>query len=155
MLTGSPGAVILAYLAQLPLFAAGLWLGVGAAAAAGLTASAILLAAATSSQRRCSPGFMRRRLSCWCARRCWRAADPEGALQWYPPGLLTGWLAGLGLAALAAALLFFGGPGGIEASLHHVLAPVIDRFVDDSGAARDALTDFSSWSSPESSPLPG
>ncbi|MGH7031127.1 MAG: DUF2232 domain-containing protein, partial [Stellaceae bacterium] len=66
--------------------------------------------------------------------------DPQGALQWYPPGLLTGWLAGLGLAGLAAALLFFGGPDGIEASLHHLLAPVIDRFVDDSGAARDALT---------------
>jgi len=46
VLTGSPGALILAYLAQLPLFAAGLWLGVASAAAAAVTASAALLAAA-------------------------------------------------------------------------------------------------------------
>ena len=45
VLTGSPGALILVYLAQLPLFAAGLWLGVAAAAAAALTASMVLLAA--------------------------------------------------------------------------------------------------------------
>ncbi len=41
---GTPGALILVYLTQLPLFAAGLWLGVGAAVAAGVTGSLVLLA---------------------------------------------------------------------------------------------------------------
>ncbi|HEY3911953.1 MAG TPA: DUF2232 domain-containing protein, partial [Stellaceae bacterium] len=44
VLLGSPGALILVYLTQLPLFAAGLWLGTGAAALAGLTACAVMLA---------------------------------------------------------------------------------------------------------------
>src|SRR4051812_37400768 len=42
VLAGSTGSMILFYLAQLPLFAAGLWLGTGAAAAAGLVAALIL-----------------------------------------------------------------------------------------------------------------
>ena len=44
-----PGAFILVYLAQLPLFVAGLWLGLGASAVAGVTAS------------RCDPGGERPR----------------------------------------------------------------------------------------------
>ena len=39
LVLGSPGALILVYLTQLPLFIAGLWLGAGAVAIAGLTAS--------------------------------------------------------------------------------------------------------------------
>src|SRR4051812_50051280 len=42
VLAGSTGSMILVYLAQLPLFAAGLWLGTGAAAAAGVIAALIL-----------------------------------------------------------------------------------------------------------------
>jgi hypothetical protein len=140
VLTGSPGAVILAYLAQLPLFAAGLWLGVGTAAAAGLTAAAILLAsrdlvaAGLFAALYAAPVVLLVRQAL-LARRL-----PDGGIEWYPPGLLTGWLAGLGLGVLAAALFAFGGPGGIEASLHQLLAPAIDRFVDESDAARGALT---------------
>ena len=44
VMLGTPGALILVYLTQLPLFAAGLWLGVGAAVAAGITGSLVLLA---------------------------------------------------------------------------------------------------------------
>jgi Predicted membrane protein (DUF2232) len=65
---------------------------------------------------------------------------PQGAVEWYPPGLLTAWLTGLGLAALAAALLLLGGPSGIEALLRESLAPAIDRFVNESEASRGALT---------------
>ena len=45
VMLGTPGALILVYLTQLPLFAAGLWLGTGAAVAAGITGSLVLLAA--------------------------------------------------------------------------------------------------------------
>src|SRR6266446_2803709 len=42
---GTPGGLVLVYMTQLPLFIAGLWLGAGAAALAGLTATLVLLAA--------------------------------------------------------------------------------------------------------------
>src|SRR5437764_13359209 len=45
LMLASPGAMILVYLTQLPLFLAGLWLGVAAAAIAGVSAAAVLLAA--------------------------------------------------------------------------------------------------------------
>ncbi|HTV45726.1 MAG TPA: DUF2232 domain-containing protein [Stellaceae bacterium] len=140
VVTGSPGAVILAYLAQLPLFAAGLWLGVGAAAAAGLTASVILLAAsdlvaaALFAALYAAPVVLLVRLALLAR------SKPAGAIEWYPPGMLAGWLAGLGLAMLAAALLCLGGPSGIEALLRHALAPAIGYFADASGVDREALT---------------
>ena len=42
---GTPGALILVYMTQLPLFVAGLWLGAGAAGLAGLVGTLVLLAA--------------------------------------------------------------------------------------------------------------
>ncbi|MGC2412741.1 MAG: DUF2232 domain-containing protein, partial [Stellaceae bacterium] len=45
VMLGTPGGLVLVYLAQLPLFIAGLWLGAGAAALAGLTGALVLLAA--------------------------------------------------------------------------------------------------------------
>ncbi len=140
VLTGSPSAAILAYLAQLPLFAAGLWLGVGAAATAGLTASAVLLAASDIVAAALFAGLYAVPVVVLVRQALLARSGPSGALEWYPPGLLTGWLTGLGLAAFAAALLVLGGPGSIEALLRHALAPAIDRFVDESGATRDALT---------------
>jgi Predicted membrane protein (DUF2232) len=142
VLTGSPGALILVYLAQLPLFAAGLWLGVGSAAAAAIAASGVLLAvgglmaAALFAALYAVPVVLLVRQA-WLAR-----GGPDGALEWYPPGLLAAWLTGLGLVALAAAVLFLGGPSGIEALLHDTLAPTVDRFVDESGSSRAALTDL-------------
>jgi hypothetical protein len=140
VLTGSPGAVILAYLAQLPLFAAGLWLGVGAAAAAGLSASVILLASGDLVAAALFAGLYAAPVLLLVRQALLARRAPGGAVEWYPPGLLTGWLAALGVGVLAAALLAFGGPGGIEASLHQILTPAIDRLVDESGAARAALT---------------
>jgi hypothetical protein len=142
VLTGSPGALILVYLAQLPLFAAGLWLGVSAAGIAGLTSFLVLLAAsdiiaaALFAGLYAAPAMMLVRQALLARTR----SVPEDPLEWYPPGLLTGWLTGLGLAALAAALALLGGPGGVESLLRESLAPVVDRFVDESGTARDALT---------------
>jgi hypothetical protein len=65
-----------------------------------------------------------------------------GVLEWYPPGLLTAWLTGLALVGLAAAVVFFGGPNSIESLLREMLAPAIDRLVDESGSGRAALTDL-------------
>ncbi len=140
VMTGSPGALILAYLAQLPLFAAGLWLGVAAAVSAGATASVLVLVAAGWTA---GAGFaalyaapivllMRQAL---LARR-----SSDGALEWYPPGLLVAWLTAFGLAGLASAVVFFGGPAGIESAFEKLLAPAIERYAEASGTSGPALT---------------
>jgi Predicted membrane protein (DUF2232) len=141
VLTGSPGSLILVYLAQLPLFAAGLWLGVGAAATAALTASVVLLAVGGMIAAALFAGLYAVPVVLLVRQALLARNGPEGAIEWYPPGLLTAWLTGLGLAAFAVALLLFGGPSGIEALLRESLAPAIDRFVDESDASRDALTE--------------
>ncbi len=140
MLTGSPGALILVYLAQLPLFAAGLWLGVGCGAVAGTSATAVLLVvgglpAATVFAALYAAPIMVLVRQALLARHA-----PDGTLEWYPPGLLAAWLTGVGLAALGGGIAFFGGPSGIEPLLRELLAPAIDRFADDGGASIDALT---------------
>ena len=141
VLTGSPGAMILVYLAQLPLFAAGLWLGVGAAAMAALTASAVLLAAGGVIAAALFAGLYAAPVVLLVRQALLARNGPEGALEWYPPGLLTAWLTGLGLAAFAVALVALGGPHGVEALLRQSLTPVIDAVVDESAAGRSALAD--------------
>ncbi len=94
VLTGSPGAMILVYLAQLPLFAAGLWLGIGAAAMAALTASAVLLAAGGVIAAALFAGLYAAPVVLLVRQALLARNGPEGALEWYPPGLLTAWLTG-------------------------------------------------------------
>jgi Predicted membrane protein (DUF2232) len=139
VLTGSPGALILVYLAQLPLFAAGLWLGIGAVTAAALSASVVLLAAGGIIAAALFAGLYAAPVVLLVRQALLARNGPEGALEWYPPGLLTAWLTGLGLAAFAAALLFFGGPSSMESMLRESLTPAVDRFVDASEVSRDAL----------------
>src|SRR5271167_1568085 len=141
VLTGSPGSLILVYLAQLPLFAAGLWLGVAAAATAAVTASVVLLAVGGIIAAALFAGLYAVPVVLLVRQALLARSGPEGAVEWYPPGLLTAWLTGLGLVALAVALLLLGGPSGIAALLRESLAPAIDRFVDGSDASRDALTE--------------
>jgi hypothetical protein len=139
VLTGSPGALILVYLAQLPLFAAGLWLGIGAAAAAAVTASVVLLAAGGIIAAALFAGLYAAPVVLLVRQALLARNGPQGAIEWYPPGLLTAWLTGLGLAAFAAALLFFGGPSSMESVLRESLTPAVDRFVEASEVSRDAL----------------
>ncbi len=124
---GTPGALLLVYMTQLPLFVAGLWLGVGAATIAGLTGATMLLAtsdfvgAAVFAGLNVVPVVLLVRQALLARRR------PDGTLDWYPPGLLTAWLAALALAGLAAALLVFGGAGGLEAALRGTIGAMLDR----------------------------
>jgi hypothetical protein len=138
-LAGSNGSMILVYLAQLPLFTAGLWLGTGACALAGsaavliLAGSGSLPAMALFAALNAIPAVLLVRQSLLA-----RTA-PGNAVEWYPPGLLTAWLTALGLAAVAAALLFLGGPQDIESELREVLAPVFDRRLEEISADPDHL----------------
>jgi hypothetical protein len=139
VLAGSPGGLILTYFAQLPLFAAGLWLGVGSALAAGATASVILLAeggipaGAAFAAVNAAPVVLLTRQALLAR------SGPDGALEWYPPGILTAWLSGLGIAGLAAAVVVLGGASGIETSLNNLLTPFFDRLANESEASRATL----------------
>jgi Predicted membrane protein (DUF2232) len=139
VMTGSPGAVILAYLAQLPLFAAGLWLGVIAAVSAGAMASVLVLAAAGwiaaagFAALNAAPILLLVRQA-MLARRA-----PDGALEWYPAGLLAAWLSGIGLAGLAAGVAFFGGPVAIEGEFSRLLAPAIEPYAQAGGTSGEAV----------------
>jgi hypothetical protein len=91
---GTPGALILVYLTQLPLFAAGLWLGAGAAVTAGITGSLVLLivsdlfGAALFAALNAVPVALLVRQALLALKRT------DGTYSWYPPGLLTAWLSG-------------------------------------------------------------
>ncbi|MSO77165.1 MAG: DUF2232 domain-containing protein [Alphaproteobacteria bacterium] len=113
--TGSPGGMVLAYLSQMPLFLAGLsaaWpiAAVGAAVAAvivagigGLASTGLfLLTSAVPAVLLVRQALLNR-------------PTAAGDLEWYPPGMLVAWLAGLPAIALAALALFaMGEEGGLE-----------------------------------------
>ncbi|HVC53625.1 MAG TPA: DUF2232 domain-containing protein [Stellaceae bacterium] len=127
VLLGSPGALILVYLTQLPLFAAGLWLGLGAAAIAGATATLILLAtsdllaAAIFAALNAVPVVLLVRQALLAR------PGADNRVIWYPPGLLAAWLTGVALAGIAAALIAFGGPTAFHATLRAAVAHELAR----------------------------
>jgi len=141
VMLGTPGALILVYLTQLPLFLAGLWLGAGAAALAGLTGSLVLLAAsdllgaAVFAALNAGPVVLLVRQALLARRRS------DGTLAWYPLGLLTAWLTALALAGIGAALLLLGGPQGLQSVLQSVVAQVLDRLAQRPLPNRDQVAE--------------
>jgi hypothetical protein len=122
LLTGSFGAILLAYLAQLPLFLVGLSLGVGAGAIAATVATALLAVfggvvfALTFAAVNAAPAILMMRQALLSR------LDGTGAPEWYPPGtLLTGLVGGASLLFLGAAVWFASAPGGLEGQ---VRAPI-------------------------------
>jgi hypothetical protein len=138
---GSSGALILVYLTQLPLFVAGLWLGAGAAAVAGLSGTLVLLVAndllgaAIFAALNAGPVTLLVRQALLARHRS------DGSFAWYPPGLLAGWLTGLALAGIAAAVLLLGGPDGLHASLRDMVAQVLDRISSKPVPNRDQVAE--------------
>jgi hypothetical protein len=109
-----PAGLLLLYFAHFPLFVAGLALGATASAIAG--AAATLIVAVRSLELALflvAVFFVPTVVLVRQALLSRRAAD--GSIEWYPPGLLTGWLVALGLAGLALAGLVLAMKGGIEA----------------------------------------
>jgi Predicted membrane protein (DUF2232) len=136
---GSSGALILVYLTQLPLFIAGLWLGTSAASIAGLTATVVMLAAGDMlaaglfAVLNPVPVVLLVRQALLARQR------RDGGLDWYPPGLLIGWLTGLGLAGIIFSSILLGGPHGIEARLHPLLGRLLGEIGDRNPADRHTL----------------
>ena len=141
-MTGSTGSLILVYLAQLPLFVAGLWLGTISSAVAGCVAL-LLLAVAGSPVGAVVFAVLNAIPVTLLVRQCLLArAGPGDRLEWYPPGLLTAWLTGFGLAAAAASVVLLGGQGGMQTELREILAPVLDRRLDGFTAEPEELLTF-------------
>lgn len=124
---GSPGALILVYLTQLPLFAAGLWLGSGAAVIAGATATLILLAASDVFAAAIFAALNAVPVVLLVRQALLARQGADGKVVWYPPGLLTGWLTAFALAGIAAALIAFGGPASLHAELRTVVMHELQR----------------------------
>jgi hypothetical protein len=119
--------MILVYLAQLPLFAAGLWLGIGASASAGFVAALLLAGAGSLPAAALFAALNVVPVALLVRQSLLARTDPGNAVEWYPPGLLTAWLTGLGLVAAGVTFVFLGGPQDMQAALREVLAPALDR----------------------------
>jgi hypothetical protein len=135
VLTGSPGAAILVSLAQLPLFIAGLWLGPGAAAIAGLTAAAIVLAAARDILAAALFAAFYAAPVAFLVRQALLArTGSDGAREWYPPGALAACLTGFALGVFGIVLCWLGGPRAAQSMLRQGLMPTLAELTD--GTAR-------------------
>ena len=142
VLTGSTGSMILVYLAQLPLFAAGLWLGTGASASAGLVAALILAAAGSVPAAAVFAGLNVVPVVLLVRQSLLARTGPANGIEWYPLGLLTSWLTGLGLVAAAVTFAFLGGPQDMQAALRELLAPALDRHLGEIPPELDELLAF-------------
>src|SRR5689334_21595023 len=130
LLSGSPLAMVLVNLTQLPLFLAGLMLGHHAAAIAGAAgALGTLTATSLSGALFFALGYAAPVvLLSWQALR-WRA-DDSGAVWWYPPGRLVAWLVGVALASIGVgAVLTVGHEGGYEGAVRAVIDEQLAAFM--------------------------
>src|SRR5579884_795301 len=139
VLTGSPGSLILILMAQLPLFAAGLWLGVGAAALAALAATLILFAAIGAASAAFFAAAMAGPVVVLVRQALLARARSDGVVEWYPPGPLTAWLTGLALFGAVLGVLLIGGIHGIEAGLRRSLGPALDHLMAEPAADREEI----------------
>jgi hypothetical protein len=136
---GSTGAAILVSLAQLPLFLAGLWLGLSGAAIASVSAVLVLFAAADWSDALlfaaldAVPAVVLVRQALLARR------NAESGLEWYPPGQLTAWLAGLALLGLGVGIIALGGPDNLQGLVRRALDPALAQLTDAPVAERTAI----------------
>jgi hypothetical protein len=133
---GSPGALILGYLAPLPLFAMGLGAGLISAATAGATATALvgaiagLIPAVTFAALLVAPAVVLIRQALLSR------IDAGGKLEWYPSGRLVVWLIGIGACLFVAAILFVSGGRSVEERLRGVFASALSAYVGAAPAAQ-------------------
>ncbi len=143
LLTGSLSAFLLAYLAQLPLFLIGLWVGVGGAALAALIAIVALAVAGgfvfalAYVAANAAPAVIMTGL----AQLNRRGAD--GRTEWYPAGRLLVCLVSLSAAAFLAVFVALSGePGGAQGAVRSFLESGLRGFtageIDSETLARTA-----------------
>lgn len=130
VLFGGFGALILGYLTPLPLFAAGLSLGL-AAAVVGSVAGVVLVLGASGSLVVTGAYALSAAVPAVFTVRQALLARPQadGSLEWYPPGLLLTALTGLGvLGFFGAVALAAGEPDGLEGVVRRALGGMAAQF---------------------------
>lgn len=141
VLFGGPGALILGYLASLPLFLSGFWLGSTAAILAGLAGGVAVWITAGSALVGGAYLVTAALPAVIVVRQALLArAMPTGDIEWYPPGRLLMVLTGLGLAGFAGAVVMtLDQPDGLEGLVRRVLASMAGQiFPTDGQTAPDA-----------------
>ena len=147
---GSPGAFLLAYLAPLPLFLAGLALGLSALLAAG-AAACVIVALASGSVIAAGlylgievlPIAVLVRQALLSRPVVGGVADGAGAgaLEWYPVGRLTGLLVAMAAAVLVVIwLVFAGSEGGLEGTVQMFLNAGLQGMLQAGGAEAEEMT---------------
>ncbi|MBL8832485.1 MAG: DUF2232 domain-containing protein [Rhodospirillales bacterium] len=146
LLTASPAAFLLAYLAQLPLFAVGLWMGTGAVALASMAGIVVTFVAGgfvfalIYAVVNAAPVLVLVRQSL-----LWRpaAGGGPGDVEWYPPGGLVTALLGLTAALFAGvAISFAGQPGGLEGTIETFIVETFRRLRGPAGLQIANLEEF-------------
>ena len=123
---GSFGSLILAYLAQLPLFAIGLGAGFHLALLASGVGTVLIAAALPLSAAGLFLLTAALPVLVLTNRALLSRTGPDGRVEWYPPGHLIAILNGLALAALVgAALAFWGHDGGMVGAGRELLAEML------------------------------
>ena len=123
---GSFGSLILAYLAQLPLFAIGLGAGFHLALLASGVGTVVIAAALPLSAAGLFLLTAALPVLVLTNRALLSRTGPDGRVEWYPPGHLIAILNGLALAALVgAALAFWGHDGGMVGAGRELLAEML------------------------------
>lgn len=142
LLFGSLGAMVLAYLAPLPLFYVGLVYGVAAVTLAGLAGTAATAGIGWAAALGYLVTFALPAIILVRQALLWRDG-PDKARVWFPTGLLVNWLAGLAAAgALVAIVATSGTEGGLLGSLRPALERALSMLTPPGGmkvAASDDL----------------
>ncbi len=129
------GALILGYLAPLPLLLVGLWFGFAATTAAGVVGAMLVATALGGFMGPLGYVLTGAVPAALVARQALLARQTEtGDVEWYPPGLLLLGLTGFGIAAFfVAVVLALGEPGGLEGMVRRTLQGMAQRFAAPGG----------------------
>lgn len=138
LLFGSLGAMVLAYMAPLPLFYVGLAYGVVGAVLAGVAGTVATAAIGWAAAIGFVVAFAAPVAILVRQALLWREG-PDKQRQWYPPGLLATWLAGLAACGFLAAVLATSGfDGGLPGALRPALERALKMLAPPGGMGVDA-----------------
>lgn len=124
------GALILGYLAPLPLLLVGLWFGFAATGIAGVVGALLVLTATGTLLGPLGYVLTGAAPAAFVARQALLARQTDkGGVEWYPPGPLLLGLTGFGIAAFfVAVVLALGEAGGLEGVVRRTLQGMAQRF---------------------------
>ncbi len=123
---GSSGALVLAYIAQLPLFLVGLSAGLAASAMAGALAAVVTLAVHGIPISAIFVIAFLLPVLVLVRQGLLSRTNQAGETEWYPTGLLTGCLVGIGIAVAGLSVLFLATTGGAEQGVRTFVGRVFD-----------------------------